>query len=158
MKNSFNKYARFLKLLLLVIFPIFLISCLYRKPEDVVISNKKITLTPTPLTIKCPTPFYRTRKRGKVCFTISKHWILARAKDGSNKAGMEFEDGNIIFLDVSLIDSNKKRYLAKGYSLSGGFSAHYPNLPENVKIVEMVVTSSSNIVCDKISWRCYDPI
>ena len=158
MKNSSSKYVRFLKKMLLVIFSLCLISCLYRKPQDVVISNKQITLTTTPLTIKCPTPLFRNRKSAAVQFQISEDWNIYWPKDGSCRGGVEFKNGKIAFLDVTLTDSEGKTYSNNKGRLSGDFAINFSTLSKSVKIVKITITSSLEIECDKIYWHCYDPI
>lgn len=154
MKN----YFAVVKTVVAMIMLIPLASCLWRKPVEIVISDKKLILTKTPLTINCPIPFRRTRKSAAILFQLTEDWNIYWPQDGSDRGGIKFKNGKIAFLEVTLVATNGQTYNSNKGQLSGGFTINFSRLPESVKIVKIKVSSSIDVECDKISWYCYDPI
>jgi len=158
MKKDINKYLLFFRFILLGVFLTLLTSCFLQKPANIIISEKKILLTTTPLIIKCPTPFTRTRKSGAVQFEFLDNWNIYWSPSEEGRGGIKLGDGRIVFISVTLIDSNGKSYSSDKGRLSGGFAINFSMLPQNVKIIKMKVSSSIDVKCKKIYWHCYDPI
>ena len=147
------------KLLLIIMSPVLLTSCLWRSPVEVVISDKKIILTEKPFIFKCTPPFYRSRDGAWLKFMFSRKWNIYRpiSGEGRDKGGIEFANGKVAFLKVSLIDDAGKCYVNDNATLSGDVAFGFA-LPTNVKIVKVEVTSSTEIECHKIYWYCSDQI
>ena len=130
---------------------ILLSSCIM-KVTRVLISNKKVKLTTTPLTIVCPTPFYRTGESASVEFLIKKKWSLGK------QGGIKLVNGEIVFLDVVVIDSKGNKYSTKDFGKNTCFSASFSDIPKNAKIIKVTITSTREIECDKIYWESFNPI
>lgn len=147
MKNYAKKYF-------LGAFLIFLTSCLYRKPIEIVISSKKLELTNSPLLIKSSTPFSSQRKLNYIGLFLAKKWSLEKSSEGK----IRFEDGSTANIKIVLIDNSGIRYRAGNYGMAGWKFAAYYNIPKNIKITKVEITSSVNLYCNKVVWYCFNPI
>lgn len=137
--------------MLLIVLNLFSFSCI-GNPIDTIISNERIQLTTTPLLLKCSTPLKRNRKSAAVHLTFPKKWMFI-------KGYIKFENGELAYINVVLIDSHGNRYETDSYGMAGdSFAASFSYISRNVEIVKIEITSSIAIYCDKIYWHCFDPI
>lgn len=158
MKSVSTQYSVVRKLLFISTFPVLLTSCLWRSPVEVVIVDKKTTLTERPLIIKCIPPLYRSRDSVAVKFVFSEKWNIYTNRE-QERRGFEFGNGKVVFLKVALIGHTGRRYVNDSVTLSGDdVTMGFGILPTNAKIVKIEITSSIEVECSKIYWYCYDPI
>ncbi len=146
---------KFMSLFVVVFLLIFLTSCFYRKPIEIIVSNTKIKLNNEFTTIIPKEPLILKRDKNYVGLLLSEKWILKDVEKGQIKLN---KSGKIITIKAKLTDQNGNIYKPLGYCMKGGkFSFGYP-FKKGVKIVKIEISSSEEIFCNEIVWHCYDPI
>ncbi|UDQ98459.1 hypothetical protein AAEX28_15985 [Lentisphaerota bacterium WC36G] len=136
-------------LIIIILSTIFLNSCFFRKPVEIILSEKKLELSKKITVIMPKNPLVRKRKINYLGIKLNDKWNLYNYEKGQIKL---IKSGKIATINVKIIDQSGN------YGTSGCYLSCATLPYEGAKIVKIEISSSENIFCNKIIWHCYDPI
>ena len=135
---------------------IFINSCLYRKPVNIVLLNKNIILSQKPTVIECSKPLRIMRNSVSLQLKPLSNFSLVKNRD---RLGINFDNEEKVFLNVIVTDNSGKQYSNNtGGKYGRHFAVYFSDLPKNSKIIKIEITASKKMECKEICWYGYDPI
>ncbi len=130
-------------------------GCLLKEAKDTIVSEKTIFLNEQGIVIKCDPPLSRTHNSASIMIALKEEWVAVPPWKE-----IRIQNGDMVSINVSLHSVSGTKYFANIIGKAMGcIEARFdPEIPNNIDISSVVVSSSLNLTCEKIFWHNYDPL
>ncbi len=130
-----------------------ILGCYYNKVYDTVISDSSFIVDSKGIEFTCDSPLMRKCNSGSVGIEVSDYW-----KPVPPWTSIELRDGSLSKINVILTSEDGKTFTSNIIGSAGGMidARFEPEIPKNVMIKVVKVTSEIQLSCRKIVWHDYN--
>lgn len=132
----------------------YVVGC-FSKPSETVVSSVSCIIDSKGVEFNLPSPLQRKFRSGSVRLELTQNW-----EPLPPWTFIQLSDGRQANITVTLFSSDGKSFMSKILGSAGGMlDARFdPEIPKDVQITNIRITSNIPLTCTRVEWYDYNPL